>query len=76
MAVPDFMSREAPPNYIAGLGRGAAGFTTRSDIGNAVDHQETDPNDPSYDPEREAALFKHAPYERDDEGMSVLMKVL
>lgn len=35
LAVPDFMSREAPPNYIAGLGRGATGFTTRSDIGPA-----------------------------------------
>ncbi|TPX31829.1 hypothetical protein SmJEL517_g04892 [Synchytrium microbalum] len=35
MAVPDFMSRPAPPNYVAGLGRGAAGFTTRSDIGPA-----------------------------------------
>ena len=35
LAVPDFMNREAPPNYIAGLGRGATGFTTRSDIGPA-----------------------------------------
>jgi pre-mRNA-processing factor 6 len=24
-----------PPNYVAGLGRGATGFTTRSDIGPA-----------------------------------------
>ncbi len=30
------MQREAPPNYVAGLGRGASGFTTRSDIGSAV----------------------------------------
>ncbi|KAJ3316028.1 hypothetical protein HDV04_000237 [Boothiomyces sp. JEL0838] len=37
MAVPDFMSREAPPNYIAGLGRGATGFTTRSDLGSVAD---------------------------------------
>ncbi|KAI8902047.1 PRP1 splicing factor, N-terminal-domain-containing protein [Globomyces pollinis-pini] len=35
LADPDFMSKEAPPNYIAGLGRGATGFTTRSDIGPA-----------------------------------------
>ncbi|KAJ3121634.1 hypothetical protein HK100_012297 [Physocladia obscura] len=32
---PDFLSKKAPPNYIAGLGRGATGFTTRSDIGPA-----------------------------------------
>ncbi|KAJ3127705.1 hypothetical protein HK098_005941 [Nowakowskiella sp. JEL0407] len=32
---PDFMSRQPPPNYVAGLGRGATGFTTRSDIGPA-----------------------------------------
>ena len=25
--------KKAPPNYIAGLGRGAVGFITRSDIG-------------------------------------------
>ncbi|KAI9366078.1 PRP1 splicing factor, N-terminal-domain-containing protein [Zopfochytrium polystomum] len=33
--LPDFLSRKPPPNYIAGLGRGATGFTTRSDIGPA-----------------------------------------
>ncbi|RUS26071.1 PRP1 splicing factor, N-terminal-domain-containing protein [Jimgerdemannia flammicorona] len=31
----DFMGKAAPPNYVAGLGRGATGFTTRSDIGPA-----------------------------------------
>ncbi|KAJ3196950.1 hypothetical protein HK101_006999 [Irineochytrium annulatum] len=31
----DFLSKKPPPNYIAGLGRGATGFTTRSDIGPA-----------------------------------------
>lgn len=29
------MSRPAPENYVAGLGRGATGFTTRSDLGPA-----------------------------------------
>ncbi|KAJ8623257.1 hypothetical protein MRB53_031786 [Persea americana] len=28
-------SSSCPPNYVAGLGRGATGFTTRSDIGPA-----------------------------------------
>ncbi|KAI3852397.1 hypothetical protein MKX03_018877 [Papaver bracteatum] len=32
----DFLSSKPPPNYVAGLGRGATGFTTRSDIGTAV----------------------------------------
>ncbi len=30
-----WMDAEPPPNYVAGLGRGATGFTTRSDIGPA-----------------------------------------
>ncbi|KAG9566704.1 hypothetical protein KCU71_g4257, partial [Aureobasidium melanogenum] len=29
----DFLSQPAPENYVAGLGRGATGFTTRSDLG-------------------------------------------
>ncbi|KAL4874173.1 hypothetical protein BDV12DRAFT_3298 [Aspergillus spectabilis] len=31
----DFLSQLAPENYVAGLGRGATGFTTRSDLGPA-----------------------------------------
>lgn len=31
----DFIGRSAPPGYVAGIGRGATGFTTRSDIGPA-----------------------------------------
>lgn len=31
----DFLSQVAPENYVAGLGRGATGFTTRSDLGPA-----------------------------------------
>lgn len=31
----DFLSQRAPENYVAGLGRGATGFTTRSDLGPA-----------------------------------------
>ncbi|KAI3941813.1 hypothetical protein MKW98_030543 [Papaver atlanticum] len=33
---PDFLSSKPPPNYVAGLGPGATGFTTRSDIGTAA----------------------------------------
>jgi hypothetical protein len=29
----DFNALRAPTGYVAGMGRGAAGFTTRSDIG-------------------------------------------
>ena len=38
-----FLGQKAPPNYVAGLGRGATGFTTRSDIGPARDL--SDPTD-------------------------------
>lgn len=31
----DFLNQPAPQNYVAGLGRGATGFTTRSDLGPA-----------------------------------------
>lgn len=31
----DFLKQKAPDNYVAGLGRGATGFTTRSDLGPA-----------------------------------------
>lgn len=31
----DFIGKPAPPGYIAGVGRGATGFTTRSDLGPA-----------------------------------------
>ncbi|PFH56884.1 hypothetical protein XA68_15823 [Ophiocordyceps unilateralis] len=33
----DFLCQPAPENYVAGLGRGATGFTTRSDLGPARD---------------------------------------
>lgn len=33
----DFLGQPAPENYVAGLGRGATGFTTRSDLGPARD---------------------------------------
>ncbi|EFJ11221.1 hypothetical protein SELMODRAFT_126445 [Selaginella moellendorffii] len=37
----DFLTAKAPPGYVAGLGRGATGFTTRSDIGPARAAPET-----------------------------------
>lgn len=39
-ATKDFIGKPAPANYVAGLGRGAAGFTTRSDIGPARETQD------------------------------------
>ena len=33
---PSFVNMKGPAGYVAGLGRGATGFTTRSDIGNAA----------------------------------------
>lgn len=66
-----FLRQTAPPSYVAGLGRGASGFTTRSDIGPARE-QEADPAadaaadggvgkeieaDQFQDPENETGLF-------------------
>ncbi|KAJ3368954.1 hypothetical protein HDU91_000174 [Kappamyces sp. JEL0680] len=72
---------QAPPNYIAGLGRGATGFTTRSDLGSAVDdgaafaaaqakgRDEDADGDPDQfkDAENDAGLFSGLPYDADDE---------
>lgn len=81
--VKDFMKRQPPPNYVAGLGRGATGFTTRSDIGPArevdpaaamaaaasaqKEEQDDDNEQNSQNLENETGLFSSAPYEADDE---------
>ncbi|KAG1403555.1 hypothetical protein G6F60_004968 [Rhizopus arrhizus] len=79
--VKNFMGKPAPPNYVAGLGRGATGFTTRSDIGPARESgleaydptqtagkEEGDDDDERFqDPDNEVGLFSTAPYEEDDE---------
>ena len=38
----DFLNQQAPENYVAGLGRGATGFTTRSDLGPAREGPSTE----------------------------------
>src|ERR1700761_4494255 len=38
----DFLNQQAPENYVAGLGRGAPGFTTRSDLGPAREGPSTE----------------------------------
>ncbi|GLB42785.1 putative PRP1 splicing factor, N-terminal [Lyophyllum shimeji] len=77
-----FLSMPAPASYVAGLGRGASGFTTRSDIGPAREGPsaeviaeaqarrgedvEIDP-DQFQDPDNEYGLFAGTTYEADDE---------
>ncbi|KAH6867673.1 pre-mRNA splicing factor prp1 [Coprinopsis sp. MPI-PUGE-AT-0042] len=76
-----FFSMPAPASYVAGLGRGASGFTTRSDIGPArkgpseeviaeakAKHgeEEVDP-DQFQDLDNEYGLFAGTVYEADDE---------
>ncbi|KAF9490995.1 hypothetical protein BDN71DRAFT_1453513 [Pleurotus eryngii] len=77
-----FLSMPAPASYVAGLGRGASGFTTRSDIGPAREgpsaeviaeaqarrgeEQEVDPEQ-FQDPDNEYGLFAGTTYEQDDE---------
>ncbi|PVU99672.1 hypothetical protein BB560_005464 [Smittium megazygosporum] len=64
----DFLGKPAPPNYIAGLGRGATGFTTRSDIGPAresvletVQAEQESNFDENQDPENETAFREQKP---------------
>ncbi|KAG0250987.1 hypothetical protein DFQ27_009106 [Actinomortierella ambigua] len=57
-ATKDFMGKPAPPGYIAGLGRGATGFTTRSDIGPAREG-------PS---EADIARMQHQAHRKKEEG--------
>ncbi|KAG8743588.1 hypothetical protein FRC10_011735 [Ceratobasidium sp. 414] len=77
-----FLTQTAPASYVAGLGRGASGFTTRSDIGPAREgpsaeaiaeaqarrgeEVEVDP-DSIQDPDNETGLFAGTVYEADDE---------
>lgn len=77
-----FLSMPAPASYVAGLGRGASGFTTRSDIGPAREgpsaeviaeaqakrgeEVEVDPEQ-FQDPDNEYGLFAGTTYEQDDE---------
>ncbi|KAH8114391.1 PRP1 splicing factor, N-terminal-domain-containing protein [Phellopilus nigrolimitatus] len=77
-----FLSQPAPASYVAGLGRGASGFTTRSDIGPAREgpsaeavaeaqarrgeETEVDPEQ-FQDPDNEMGLFAGMTYEADDE---------
>ncbi|KAN0094985.1 PRP1 splicing factor, N-terminal domain containing protein [Tylopilus felleus] len=77
-----FLSMPAPASYVAGLGRGASGFTTRSDIGPAREgpsaeaiaeaqarrgeEPDVDP-DQFQDPDNEYGLFAGTTYEQDDE---------
>ncbi|ESK96430.1 mrna splicing factor (prp1 zer1) [Moniliophthora roreri MCA 2997] len=77
-----FLSMPAPASYVAGLGRGASGFTTRSDIGPAregpsaeviAEAQARRGEEPDVDPEQfqdpdnEYGLFAGTAYEQDDE---------
>ncbi|KAJ2811432.1 U4/U6 x U5 tri-snRNP complex subunit Prp1, partial [Coemansia furcata] len=74
----DFLGKPAPPGYVAGLGRGATGFTTRSDIGPAREaaaaisradntSKSEDQADRFKDAENEEGLFSGMPYGADDE---------
>ncbi|KAF8509992.1 PRP1 splicing factor, N-terminal-domain-containing protein [Hysterangium stoloniferum] len=82
-----FLSMPAPASYVAGLGRGASGFTTRSDIGPAREgpsaeviaeaqarrgeEADVDP-DAFQDPDNETGLFAGTVYEADDEEADLI----
>jgi len=67
------LNAQAPINYVAGLGRGATGFTTRSDIGPARSGEADEAaklNDSKYDEFTGYAgsLVDQMPYDEDDEA--------
>ncbi|KZT22173.1 hypothetical protein NEOLEDRAFT_1164255 [Neolentinus lepideus HHB14362 ss-1] len=86
-----FLSMPAPASYVAGLGRGASGFTTRSDIGPAREgpseetiaeakrkRGEDDEVDPEQfqDPDNEYGLFASGTYEADDEEADMIYELV
>jgi len=54
----------APPGYVAGLARGATGFTTRSDIGPAREAEEPEEGD-EQEEENEATSKNHGNQQED-----------
>jgi pre-mRNA-processing factor 6 len=75
-----FLDMPAPAGYVPGLGRGATGFTTRSDIGPAraapgnegateseKKEGEEDDEERFKDPENDTGLFANADFDADDE---------
>ncbi|KAK9468682.1 PRP1 splicing factor, N-terminal-domain-containing protein [Lipomyces arxii] len=68
-AVPgrDFLNEQAPENYVPGLGRGATGFTTRSDIGPAKEGPSEDAIKAALAKRAEALENGVDPNENDDE---------
>jgi len=71
-------SSSAPINYVAGLGRGATGFTTRSDIGPARGaegaSEDAKLNDSKYDEFTgyQGSLVDQMPYDEDDEAADMV----
>ena len=64
------MGHAPPNNYVAGLGRGATGFTTRSDIGPArTEDKKEQLNDSKYDEFSgySGSLVDDMAYDEDDE---------
>ncbi|KAK9478619.1 PRP1 splicing factor, N-terminal-domain-containing protein [Lipomyces japonicus] len=61
----DFLNQEAPANYVPGLGRGATGFTTRSDIGPAREGPSEDAIKAAL--EKKAEQLKNAEEDNDEE---------
>ncbi|MCP9262881.1 Pre-mRNA-processing factor 6 [Dirofilaria immitis] len=61
-----FLGMPAPAGYVAGVGRGATGFTTRSDIGPARDSTDL-PELPRLFEGYGGSLFSKDPYDKDDE---------
>lgn len=71
-----FLDQEAPPGYVAGLGRGATGFTTQADIGGANLNPPTnsDSEDEAYKDADEDGLLQRQDWDREDEEADRIYK--
>lgn len=71
-----FLDQEPPPGYVAGLGRGATGFTTQADIGGANLNPpgNLDSEDEAYKDADEDGLLQREEWDREDEEADRIYK--
>ncbi|KAH3671431.1 hypothetical protein WICMUC_004611 [Wickerhamomyces mucosus] len=76
-----FLDQEAPPGYVAGIGRGATGFTTRADVGGSRTkgqerqiNSDDEDNFADVDNENDNGLFTNGQISKDDTEADAIYK--